>query len=94
MNENGHEKCSLLLVLVFGACFHLPFVAFRCSSLLFLDFEIESIQSQKPKKANAFRCSLWLLLLLSIALLVVAFCWYEKPKRATKGKTYPNGNQA
>ena len=31
---------------------------------------------------------------LSIALLVVAFCWYEKPKRATKGKKSPNGNQA
>ena len=31
---------------------------------------------------------------LSIALLVVAFCWYEKPKRATKGKKCPNGNQA
>ena len=31
---------------------------------------------------------------LSIALLVVAFCWYEKPKRATKGKKGPNGNQA
>ena len=31
LNENGNEKCSsllLLLVWVFGACFHLPFVAF------------------------------------------------------------------
>ena len=52
--------CFLLLVLVFGACFHLPFVAFCCSSLLFLVFEIESILSQKPKQANAFYCSLWL----------------------------------
>ena len=26
--------------------------------------------------------------------LVLAFCWYEKPKRATKGKKSPNGNQA
>ena len=36
--------CFLLLVLVSGACFHLPFVAFCCSSLLFLVYEIESIQ--------------------------------------------------
>ena len=88
-------SCFLLLVLVFGACFHLPFVAFYCSSLLFLVFEIESILSQKPKQANAFCCSLWLFVArfgfcgcfhLSIALLVVAFRWYVKPKRATKGK--------
>ena len=52
--------CFLSLVLVFGACFHLPFVAFCCSSLLFLVFEIESILSQKPKQANAFCCSLWI----------------------------------
>ena len=61
--------CFLMLVLVFGACFHLPFIAFCCSSLLFLVFEIslvsiwiffESIVSQKPKQANAFCCSLWL----------------------------------
>ena len=152
----------LLLVLVFGACFHLPFVAFCCSSLLFLVFEIESILSQKPRQTNAFCCSLWLfvarfgflwmfpfehrsarcgfllvrktktsnkrqkmskwkpgfkdqngqmplvarfgfLLLvlvfcrcfhLNIALLVLVFCWYERPKRATKGKESPNGNQA
>ena len=31
---------------------------------------------------------------LNIALLVVAFCWYEKQRRATKGKKSPNGNQA
>ena len=67
MNENGNEKCSLLLFVAFccsscffGACFHLPFDAFCCSSLLFLVFEIESILSQKPKQANAFCCSLWL----------------------------------
>ena len=51
--------CFLLLVLVFGACFHLLFDAFCCSSLLFLVFEIESILSQNPKQANAFSCSLW-----------------------------------
>ena len=95
--------CFLLLVFVFGACFHLPFVAFYCPSLLFLVFEIESILSQKPKQGNAFYCSLWLFVArfgflgcfhLSIALLVVAFRWYEKPKRATRGKKYPNGDQA
>ena len=60
MNQNGNKKCFLLLVLASGACFHLPFVAFCCSSLLFLVVEIESILSQKPKQANAFCCSLWL----------------------------------
>ena len=82
--------CFLLLVLVFGACFHLLSVAFCCSSLLFLVFKIESVLSQKPKQANAF-CTLLVLVFcgcfhLSIALLVVAFCWYEKPKRATNSK--------
>ena len=52
--------CFLLLVLGFVACFHLSFVAFCCSSLLFLVFEMESILSQTPKQANAFCCSLWL----------------------------------
>ena len=54
MNENENEKCSLLLVLVLGACFHLPFVAFCCSSLFVLVSEIESVLSQKPKQVNAF----------------------------------------
>ena len=31
---------------------------------------------------------------MSISLLVVAVCWYEKPKRAIKGKNSANGNQA
>ena len=54
MNENGNEKCSMLLfvanlILVFGACFHLPFIAFCCSSLRILVFEIESVLSKwKP----------------------------------------------
>ena len=46
--------CFLLLVLVFGACFHLPFVAFCCSSLLFLVFEIESILSQNQNRQMHF----------------------------------------
>ena len=65
MNENGNEKCSsllFLLVLVFGAFFRLPFVAFCCSSLLVLVFDIESVLSQKPKQANAFGCSFVFLL--------------------------------
>ena len=95
--------CFLLLVLVFGACFHLPFVAFCCSSLLFLVFEIESILPQNQNRQMHFVARYCFLLLvldfcgcfhLSIALLVVAFCWYEKPRRATKGKKCPNGNQA
>ena len=49
----------------------------------------------KPKQANAFGCSLLLFIArfgfcrwfhLNIALLVLVFCWFEKPKRATKGK--------
>ena len=52
--------CFLLLVLVFGACFHQPFISFCCSLLFFLVFEIESILSQKPKQVYAFCCSLWL----------------------------------
>ena len=60
--------CFLLLVLVFGACFHLPFVSFCCPSLLVLVFEMESVLSQNPEQANAlwllvlaFCCSLWFL---------------------------------
>ena len=41
-NETGNTTCSLLLVLVFGVCFHLLFVACSCSSWLVLVFEIES----------------------------------------------------
>ena len=48
--------CFLLLVLVFGACFHLPFVAFCCSSLLFLVFEISLVSIWT---FFAFRCSFW-----------------------------------
>ena len=89
---------AFLLVLVFGTCFHWPLVAFCCSSLLLLVFEIESVLSQKLKQANAFGCSFWFFVDVSIkkyiALLVLVFCWYEKPKRATKGKKSPNRNQA
>ena len=66
MNENGNEKYSLLLVLVFGACFRLPFIAFCCSSFLVLVFEIESVLSQKPKQANAVCCSFWFFVDVSI----------------------------
>ena len=56
-----------------GACFHLPFVAFCCSSLLFLVFEIESILSQKPKQPNAFYCSLWLFVARFVFLWMFPF---------------------
>ena len=50
--------CYFLLPVFFlGACFHLPFVAFCCFSLLVLVFEIESVLSQKTKQANNFGCS-------------------------------------
>ena len=63
MIKNRDENalcCFLLLVLVLGVCFNLPFFAFCCSLLLFLVFEIESVLSQKLKQANAFGCSFWL----------------------------------
>ena len=95
MNENGNEKCSLLLFVArFGFWWVFPFAA-RCSSLLFLVFEIESIPSQNQNRQMPFVARYGFLLLvlvfcgcfhLNIALLVVAFRWYEKPKRATKGK--------
>ena len=62
MNENGMKKCLLMLVVArfgFGGLFHLPFLAFCCSSLHILAFEIEPVLSQKPKQANAFGCSFW-----------------------------------
>ena len=84
--------CFLMLVSVFGACFHLPFIAFYCLSLLFLVFEIESIL-KNPNNQMSFVARYGFLMLvlvfcgcfhLSIALLVVAFRWYKKPKRAIK----------
>ena len=78
MNENGNKNalcCFYLLVLVFGAWFHLLFVAFCCSSLLVLVFETESV------------LLFWFFVDVSVSkLLVLFFCWYGKPKRATKGK--------
>ena len=65
MNEKRNEKCFLLLVLVFEECFHLPFVAFCCSSLLVLVFDIESVLSHKPKTAYGFGCSFWLFVVRS-----------------------------
>ena len=82
-----NKKCSLLLVLVFVACFHLPFV---------LVFEIESVLSQKTTQTNAFCCSFWFFcgcFHLNFALLVLVFCWYEKTKTSNKRHS-PNGNQA
>ena len=88
--------CFLLHVFVFGACFHLQSVAFCCSSLLCLVFEIESILSQNPKQTNAFCCSLWLSVgrfvfsgcfYLSVALLVEAFVGMKnqnEQQKATK----------
>ena len=77
-------------------CVLLLFVARSC-------FEIESVLSQKPKQAMPLVSRFGFLLLalvfgrcfnLNIALLVLVFCRYEKPKRAIKGKRCPNGNQA
>ena len=94
MNEYGNEKCFLLLLLFFlllVARFDfwdvLPF-AVRPFLLLFvaLAFEMESVLSQKTKTGKCH----WLLV-LDITLLILIFCWYERPKRAKKAKS-PNGN--
>ena len=66
MGMKNALSCFLLLVLVFGASFHLPSVAFCCSSLLVLVIEIELILSQKPKQANIFGCSFWFFVGVSI----------------------------
>ena len=44
----------------------MPFVAFCCSSLLVLVFEVESVKSQTPKQANTFGCSFWLFVVHSV----------------------------
>ena len=106
MNENGNEYalcCFLLLALVFVVCFHLLFVAFCCSSLLFLVFEIESILSQKPKQATVFCCSLWLFVARFGFLWMFPFehriarcgiLFVRKTKMSNKRHKSPNGNQA
>ena len=68
MNENGNEKCSLLLFVAhFGFWFVFPF-AVRCLLLLFVAlscfFEINSISKTKTGKCllllvMAFCCSFW-----------------------------------
>ena len=84
-------------------CLSLLVLAFSCPFWAILSqkpnqFYLKNQNRQMPFVA---RYGFFLLVLvfcgcfhLSIALLVVAFCWYEKPKRATKGKKSPNGNQA
>ena len=102
MNENGNEKCSLLpFVARFGFWCVFPF-AVHCLLLLFVALSCQFyLKNQNRQMPFVARYAFLLLVLvfsgcfnLSIALLVVAFRWYEKPKQATKGKKSPNGNQA
>ena len=95
-------KCEwkMLFVARFGFWFVFPF-AVRCLLLLFVALSCFYLKNQNRQMPFVARYGFLLLVLvfcgcfhLSIALLVVAFCWYEKPKRATKGKKSPNGNQA
>ena len=86
MNENGNEKCSLLLsVARFGFWCVFPF-AVRCLLLLFVAlsfFETESnLKSQNRQMPFVARYGLFVARFgfcgcfhWSIALLVVAFCW-------------------
>ena len=102
MNENGNEKCSLLLFVArFGVWCVFPF-AVRCLLLFFIALScLFYLKNQNVQMPFVARYGFLLLVLvfcgcfhLNIALLVVAFCWYEKPKQATKSKKSPNGNQA
>ena len=85
-----NSLCVLLLVLVLVTvsinfavcCLFLLFVARSC-------FEIESVVSQKPKQINAFALVLAFCFSfsfvcrcfhLNIVLLILVFCWQEKPK--------------
>ena len=84
----------MLFVARFGFWYVFPFAVccLLSSSLLFLVFEtINSMAGKCLLLLVMFFCGCFH---LSIALLVVAFRLYEKPKRATKGKKCPNGNQA
>ena len=76
MNENGNEKCSsllFLLVLVFGAFFRLPFVAFCCSSVLVLVFDIESVylKNQNRQMPLVARLSFYYIILYYIILYYI-----------------------
>ena len=107
MNENGNEKCSLLLFVTrFGFWCVFPFPV-RCLLLLFVALScfwdrMNSISKTKTDKCllllvMAFCCSFWFFVDLSIwtsHCSLWLFCWYEKPKRARKGNKSPNGNQA
>ena len=76
----------LLLVVAyfgFGACFHLRFISFCCSSLLILVFEKESVlsQNQNMQMPLIARFGFFLVVFvfcgcfhLNIALLVLVFC--------------------
>ena len=66
--------CFLLLVLVSGACFYFPLVIFAAHRCSF--FEIESVLSQEPKQANAFGCSFWFFVDVSIRTLHCSF-WFS-----------------
>ena len=71
--------CSFWFLGLVSICRMLPFIAFCCSSLLFLVFEIKSILSKKSKQANARYGFLLLVFVLcgcfhlSIPFLVVTF---------------------
>ena len=89
--------CSFCVLVRVSICHSLPFAALRCS-FLFLNHLY--LKNQNRQMLFIARYGFLLLVLvfcrcfnLSIALLVVDFCWYEKPKRATKGKKCPNGNK-
>ena len=96
----------MLFVAPFGFWGVFPF-GVHCLLLLFVArscFCDRISLSQNQKEENAFGCSFLLFIArfgffcrcfyLNIALLVLVFCWYERPKRRIKGKKSPNGNQA
>ena len=87
MGMKNALRCFLLLVIArFGFWGVFPFVV-RCFLLLVLVFEIELILKNLNRHVPLLaRFGICRCFHLKIALLVLVFCWYEKPKRATKGQ--------
>ena len=86
------KNALLLFVVCFGFWCVFPF-AIRCLLLLFVALSCFFLKKQNRQILFVARYGFLLLVLvfcgcfhLSITLLVVAFCWYEKPKRAKKAK--------
>ena len=86
------RRCSFWFLERVSICRSLLFAAIRCS-FLFLRWNQFYFKNQNRQMPLVARVDFLLLVLvicrcfhLNIALFALAFCWYEKSKRATKGK--------